>query len=250
MVFVIIHTPKPTSKGLDHPYFHVYVCLLLWFMLMLASLVLGFATLDAFRWFVVVWLHPTPTRPHLGVTTWDASPDVGSLCACPSLSRSMRWYAYHTCLCHPLAFFASLHACLHVHVWVLLASVSSTLQHNEVMDIRSKPTFVPRKHHLLSPFLFVYIFACLLAILLVCSHPCLYACHIYHAYLLYSSFICTSHLFLSLLVCWFLVFAFACTHMEQGRMELEHSFSGASKKGVGASMSIWAKYLCSIGLGV
>ena len=31
----------------------------------------------------------------------------------------------------------------------LLANVSSMIQHNEAMDIRSKPTFVPRRHHLL-----------------------------------------------------------------------------------------------------
>ena len=41
-------------KGLDHPYLHVYACLLLCFMLVLASLVLGFSILDAFSEFVVV----------------------------------------------------------------------------------------------------------------------------------------------------------------------------------------------------
>ena len=67
----------------------------------------------------------------------------------------VRCYACHACLCHLLAFFESLHACLHVYAWVLLASVSSILQHNEAMDIWSKPTFVPRRHHpcLLSCFL-------------------------------------------------------------------------------------------------
>jgi len=44
------------------------------FMLMLASLVLGFATLDALSGRVVVWLHSTPMRPCLDVTTWDALP--------------------------------------------------------------------------------------------------------------------------------------------------------------------------------
>ena len=74
MVFVIVHTPRPTSKGLDHPYLHVYACLLLCFMIVLASLVLGFAILDALSGFVVVWLHLTPMRPYLNVTIWDASP--------------------------------------------------------------------------------------------------------------------------------------------------------------------------------
>ena len=74
MVFVTVHTPWPTSKGLDHPYLHVYAYLLLCFMHMIAFLILGFATLDALSRLVVMWLHPTPMRPCLDVTTWDASP--------------------------------------------------------------------------------------------------------------------------------------------------------------------------------
>ena len=111
----------------------------------------------------------------------------------------MRWYAYHACLCHPLASCASLHACLHVHAWNLLASVLSMLQHNEAMDIQSKPTFVPRGHHLLFVFLLV-------AFLLVCLLYCFSDCHAYHTYLLYtfsyalciSSFHCLSIGFVSL----------------------------------------------------
>ena len=79
-----------------------------------------------------------------------------------------------------------------------------------------------------------YLFAFLLVRLL----SCFFACYVYHAYLLYASFICSLHLFLLLLVCWFLVFTFACTHMERGRMELEHGFPGTSKKGEDASMWI------------
>ena len=74
MVFVIICIPWPISKGLDHLYLHVYACLLLCLMLVLAFLVLGFAMFDALSGFVVVWLYSMPTRPCLGVTTWDASP--------------------------------------------------------------------------------------------------------------------------------------------------------------------------------
>ena len=74
MVFVIIHTPWLISKGLDHPYLYVYICVLLCFMLMLASLVLDFTTFDALSGFMVVWLHLTPMRPCLDVTIWDASP--------------------------------------------------------------------------------------------------------------------------------------------------------------------------------
>ena len=56
-------------KGFGSPILHVYACLLLCFMLVLASLVLGFATLDTLSGRVVVWLHPTPMRPYLDATT-------------------------------------------------------------------------------------------------------------------------------------------------------------------------------------
>ena len=82
LVLILIYTPWSISKGLDHPYLRVYACLLICFMLMFASLVLGFVTFDALSGFVVMWLH---LRPCLGVSTWEASPDAGSLCAylCP-----------------------------------------------------------------------------------------------------------------------------------------------------------------------
>ena len=116
-----------------------------------------------------LWLHPTPIRPYLDVTTWDASPWCRLLHAYLSpLFSSMRWYACHACLCHSLALYASLHACLYVHARVLLAGLSSMFQHNEVMDIRSKPTFVPCKHHLLFAFLLVCILAYFLTLLFLC----------------------------------------------------------------------------------
>ena len=158
MAFVIIHTRRRTSKSLDNSYLHVYAYFLLYFMLVLTSL-LYFAMLD------LVWLHLTPMRPCLGVTTWGASPNARLLRAYPSLFCSMRWYVCHACLCHLLAFYASLHACLHVHAWVLLTSVSSILQHNEDMDTQSKPTFVPRGHHLLLALLLCLPYlSCLLAL--------------------------------------------------------------------------------------
>ena len=153
-------------------------------MLLLTSLVLGFATLDAFSGFVGEWLHLTPMRPCLDVTIWDASP------WCRLLRAYLSTFSLHAMLCLPclfmpsIGFYASLHACLHVHAWVLLANVSSMLQHNEIMEIWSKPTFVPRRHHLLFAFLFV----CLLS--------CFFACHVYHAYLLYASFTCPMQIFL------------------------------------------------------
>ena len=150
--------------------------------------------------------------------------DVGCFVHTFPLFHSMQCYACHACLCHLLAFFESLHACLHVYAWVLLASVSSMLQHNEGMDIWSRPTFVPRGHHLC-------LLSCLFAFSLVCLLSCFFAC-----FLLYASFVCTLHLFLPLLVCWFLVFTFACKHMKRVCMELGHSLPGASKKGADASM--------------
>ena len=63
------------------------------------------------------------------------------------------------------------------------------------------------------------------------SHPGFYVCHVYYVYLLYASLLCSLHLFLPWLICWFLVFAFACTHMERGRMELGHGLPGVNKMG-------------------
>ena len=74
MVFATIRTSWPMSKGLDHPYLHLYACLLLCFMPVLASLVLGFATHDALPGYVVVWLCLMPRRPCLDVNIWDALP--------------------------------------------------------------------------------------------------------------------------------------------------------------------------------
>ena len=73
--YALCHHPytKAQIKGFGSPLF-AFLCLLLCFMLMLTSLVLGFAMLDAFSGFVVVWLHLMPVRPCLDVTIWDASP--------------------------------------------------------------------------------------------------------------------------------------------------------------------------------
>ena len=97
---------KAHIKGFGSSYFHVYACLLLRFMLVLVSLVLGFSMLDAFRGLDLVWLHPTPMRPCLDVTIWEASLDTGLLCTYPSLSascdamltifiRATRWLSMH-----------------------------------------------------------------------------------------------------------------------------------------------------------
>ena len=113
MVFVIVHTPRPTSKGLDHSYLHVYACLFLCFMLVLAFLVIGFAMLNALRGLDIVWLHPTPTRPCLDVTIWEASPDAGLFRTYPSLSTPCNailiMFVRTTCL-------LSMHICTLAHM--------------------------------------------------------------------------------------------------------------------------------------
>ena len=170
---------------------------------MLAFLVLSFATLDAFSGFVVAWLHSTPMRPCLDETIWDASPWCWLLCSYHSL------FPLRAMICFPSLFVppVGLHAYSHVHAWVLFASVLSMLQHNEVMDIRSKPTFVPRGHHFLYAFFLVCLFACFLVCLPTSSLAYLVACHVschilcllrLYVCLLYTHCALSMHLFLSI----------------------------------------------------
>ena len=127
------------------------------------------------------------------------------------------WITLFSCLCllclfvPPVGFFAFLHACFYVHALVLLVSVSSTLQHNEIMDIRSKPTFVPRGHHLLFAFLLTSLLVCWLAFLLL-SHATLAISILLVCFAPFSHYLRISSF--PLLVCCFLVFVFACTHLE------------------------------------
>ena len=88
----LCHHPyiKAHIKGFGSSYLHVYVCLLLCLMLVLASLVLGFATFDTLSEYVVVWLHSMPRRLCLDVTTWEASPDVGLLHVHPPIFYYVR----------------------------------------------------------------------------------------------------------------------------------------------------------------
>ena len=64
-------------------------------------------------------------------------------------------------------------------------------------------TFNPNLHLSLANTIFCLL-SCLFAFSLVCLLSCFFACHVCYAYLLYASFICSLHLFLPLLVCWFL----------------------------------------------
>ena len=198
MVFFIIHTPRPISKGLDRPYF-ACICLLA-SMLVLASLVLGFAIFDALSRFVVVWLHPTPTRPCLGVTIWDASPKAPSLSVCTlPFFCSARSYLYHACLCHPLAY---MH--LYTLAYVLMRE-SYLLVCRPRFSTMKLWTPDPNLHLSHTDTTFCLLF-CLFSFLLVCLLSGFFAFHAYHAYPFYAfpyapctySFYCLSAGFLSL----------------------------------------------------
>ena len=108
-------------------------------------------------------------------------------------------------------------------------------------------TFDPNLH--LSPVDTTFcLFACFLALsalLFICLSCCL-SCLLPPAMLAMSImliyFMPLSYtlcmFFLPLLVCWYLVFAFACTHMERGHMELGHDLPSTSKRGEDVSMLI------------
>ena len=104
----LCHHPytKVHIKGFGSYYLHVYACLLLCFMLVLASLILGFSMLDALRKLDLVLLHTMPIRPCLDVTIWEASPNPRLLRTYPSLFalcnamltmfvRTTRWLSMH-----------------------------------------------------------------------------------------------------------------------------------------------------------
>ena len=111
--------------------------------------------------------------------------------------RSVRWYTCHTCLCHPLAFYASLHACSHVHALLVCRPCFNTIK---------LWTSDPNLHLSLADAT-LCLFSCLFAFLLVCLLSCFFACHAYyHAYPFYAfsyalcifPFHCLSASFLSL----------------------------------------------------
>ena len=108
MVFVIVHTPRPISKGLDHSHF---ACLCL-----LASMLYACVSISCYR-LCHAW-HPLRVcgcvvafdamRPCLDVTIWEASPDAGLLHTYLSLSApcdamltmfvcGTRWLSMHLC---------------------------------------------------------------------------------------------------------------------------------------------------------
>ena len=71
---------------------------------------------------------------------------------------------------------------------MLLASLLPILQHNEVMEIRSKPTFVPHGHHFLFNFLLICLLACFLAFLFLCLLCLSYLSALCLFHMLFASF--------------------------------------------------------------
>jgi len=78
------------------------------------------------------------------------------------------------------------------------------------MDIQSRPTFVPHGHHLLFVSLLVSLPAYWL-VFLPLTHVVLAISILLVRFASFCYYLC---IFLPLLVYWFLVFAFACTHTE------------------------------------
>ena len=178
---------------------HVYVCLLLYFMSMFASLDLGLAMLSAPHGFVLVWLHPSPLW---FIWVWPLVRHIPLVPVCWMHTSARCNVACHACfvplVCF-LCFLASLHACLHVHAWVC---VSSILQSNGTMDTRSKPTFVLLGH----PFLF--------GNMLVCLFICL-ACFVFPRLVLFifMFFTWSPYLLCFFFSCLLAYFLFCCMYM-------------------------------------
>ena len=168
---------------------HVYACLLLCFMLMLTSL-------DALRGLDLVWLHSMPMRPCLDVTIWEASPDARLLRIYPSLSTLCD--AMHTMFVHA-THWLSMHLYMLAHMSI---HESCLLVCCPCFNKMKLWTFNSNLHLSLVDTTFCLL-SCLFAFLLICLCSCFSACHVYHAYLLYASFICSLYHFLPLLVCWF-----------------------------------------------
>ena len=210
-------------------------------MLVLASLVLGFAMLDTISGFMVVRLHPTPMRPCLDVTIWDASPWCRLLLAyiSPFLHDML---VMLVCATHWLYMHLYMLAYMSMHESYFLVC-------RPCFNTMKLWTFDPNLHlsltdatfYLLSCWFTFCLFVCYLACLpsrlfahILVSMLAMSITFVYFMPLSYA--LCT--FFFPLRVCWFLVFAFACIHMERGRLKLGHSLSGASEKGTDASMQI------------
>ena len=194
--YSLCHPPhtKAHIKGFGSSYLHVYACWLLYFTLVLASLILGFTMLDAFRRLDLVWLHLTPIRPCSDVNIWKASPDAALLHAYPSALRdamlTMPIYATHWLSMH---LYTLAHMSMHKSFLLVCRPCFNTIKlwtfdpnlHLSLMDA----TFC------LLSWLFV-LFACLLVSLLAMSIT-LFCFMLFH--MLFASFLSIACLLVSCL---------------------------------------------------
>ena len=243
-------TPRHTSRVWITPILHVYARLLLCFMLVLASLVLGFAMFDALGGFVVVRLHPTPMRPCLGVTSWDAS------LRCRLLRAYLSPFSLHAMIMLTMLICVTCWLSIHLYMFAYMSMHESCLLVcHPCFNTMKLWTFDPNLHLSLVDttfclpfclfvsflvFLLVYLtywfpvpffflcLSCLCHMLCLSYLSCLFALYPLAHYLRIS--------FFQFLVCWFLIFAFTCTHLERGHLELGHGLPCANKKGAESSM--------------
>ena len=128
--------------------------------------------------------------------------DVGFFMHNFPLFRSVQWYTCHACLCHLLAFYASLHSHMFMHESCLLVCYP---YFNTMKLWTSNPnlhlslvgtTFC--LHFCLFAHLPICFLACLFILGLAMSPAICYACHVYLACLLWTLCTLSTHLFLSI----------------------------------------------------
>ena len=112
---------------------------------------------------------------------------------------------------------------MHLHTLAYIFMHESCLLVCRLYFNTMKLCLLVRGHHLLYASLFVCLLVCLLILLLVMSPATCYACFTYMlvCFILIAHYLRIS--FFPLLVYWFLVFTFACTHTEWEHIELGHS---------------------------
>ena len=189
MVFVIIHTPRPTSKGFRS---FLFACLCL-----LASMLYACASLFCFR-LCHVW-YPPWAWPC--VVTSDAYEvlfgcnHLGGIFECWVAPCVPFPFPLRAMLCLPCLFVPTINfLCIFTR---LLTCPCMSLACSCVIRTSTQWSY----GHLIQTYIcppqtppFVCFPVCLPSCLL--SH--FFACHVYHAYLLFASFICSTHLFLSI----------------------------------------------------
>ena len=199
MVFVIVHTPWPISKGLDHLFCKSMIVSMLYACLSLSCSRLCHA------WhlsrFVVVWLYLTPIRPWLVVTTWEALPWCQLLRAYLS-SFPLHVTIFLPCLFVPHVGFLCIFSCLLICSCmslacqcVIYASTQWSYGHSiqtYICTLRTPP-FVCFLTCLLSRlfacFLISLLAMSIMSIMLICFMPLSYAICMFSFHCLFAGFL-------------------------------------------------------------